>query len=161
MKNHGGIAFVLTCAACATIHGIATAADTQIALKDLPAPVLAMVATNSTGAEIAKVVKQGYRGNVSYLIEFDRDGHKFWDTFSPDGKLTMTQERIPFSQVSTAASAAIHRRAGDVQIKDVTRTMKAGTESYTATIPKDGKTFAVTVDQNGAILGDKEVPAAQ
>ena len=78
----------ITAFACAALSGQAWAEETELAITDVPAAVLATMQKSAAGAKLAEFERETEKGKTVYTATFDgKDGKEMEVTVNPDGTL--------------------------------------------------------------------------
>jgi uncharacterized membrane protein YkoI len=128
----------------------AGAAETKIALKDLPAPVQKAVQEQSKGAVIRGFTKEVENGKTEYEAELTVNGHGKDISFDPAGNIVAVEEEVTLESLPAAARAAIQKAAEGGTLRKVESVTEGGKSFYEADIRKGGKSSEVQVDASGA-----------
>lgn len=128
----------------------AHAAETKVAMKDLPAAVQNAIRDQSKGATIRGLTKEVENGATEYEAELTVDGHGKDISFDPAGHLVSVEEEVKLESLPAAARDAIQKAAEGGTLRKVELVTEHGKSFYEADIRKGGKSSEVQVDSNGA-----------
>jgi len=82
----------ITAFACAALSGQAWAEETELAITDVPAAVLATMQKSAAGAKLAEFERETEKGKTVYTATFDgKDGKEMEVTVNPDGTLVSVE----------------------------------------------------------------------
>jgi len=148
MKAYFGVYVVLL--AANLFSSSARAAETKIAMQDLPIAVQNAVREQSKGATIRGFTKEVENGATEYEAELTVNGHGKDVSFDPAGHLVSVEEEVKLENLPAAARAAIQKAAQGGTLRKVEAVTEHGKSFYEADIRKGGKSSEFQVDSNGA-----------
>jgi uncharacterized membrane protein YkoI len=128
----------------------ARAAETKIAMKDLPAPVQKAVAEQSKGAVVRGFTKEIENGKTEYEAELTVNGHGKDISFDSDGNVIAVEEEVKLESLPAPVRAALQKAAEGGVLREVESVSEGGKSFYEARIRKGGKSSEVQVDRKGA-----------
>jgi uncharacterized membrane protein YkoI len=135
----------------ATVFSInAWAAETKVAMADLPVAVQKAVAEQSKGAVIRGFTKEVEGGATEYEAQLMVTGHGKDISFDAAGKILSVEEEVKLESLPDAVRAAIQKAANGGTLRRVEAVTEGGKFFYEADIRKGGKSSEVQVDKNGA-----------
>jgi hypothetical protein len=134
---------------------LAGAAETRLAMKDLPPAVQKIVQDQTKGADIKGISKETEKGKTIYEVETTVNGKHRDLSFDASGAVTEIEEETAFASIPPAARAAIERKAAGGKIgllETVTHGSAAYYEAqYTA---RNGRKHEVQVKADGSEVKD-------
>jgi uncharacterized membrane protein YkoI len=130
----------------------ARAAETKIAMKDLPVAVQKAVQEQTKGAVIRGFTKEVENGNTEYEAELTVNGHSKDISFDSAGKIVASEEEVKLENLPAAARTAIQKAAEGGALRKVESVTEGGKSFYEASIRKGGKSSEVQVDKDGATI---------
>ena len=86
---------------------LAGAAETRLAMKDLPPAVQKIVQDQTKGADIKGISKETEKGKTIYEVETTVNGKHRDLSFDASGAVTEIEEETAFASIPPAARAAI------------------------------------------------------
>ena len=128
----------------------ARAAETKIAMKDLPAPVQKAVAEQSKGAVVRGFTKEIENGRKEYEAELTVNCHGKDISFDSGGNVIAVEEDVKLESLPTPVRTALQKAAEGGVLRKVESVSEGGKSFYEARIRKGGKSSEVQVDQKGA-----------
>ncbi len=128
----------------------ARAAETKIAMQDLPVAVQNAVKEQSKGATIRGFTKEVENGATEYEAELAVNGHGKDISFDAAGHLVSVEEEVKLENLPAAARAAIQKAAEGGTLRKVESVTEHGKSFYEASIRRGGKSSEIQVDSNGA-----------
>ncbi len=128
----------------------AIAAETKIAMKDLPAAVQKAVAAQSSGAVIRGLTKEVDHGKIEYEAELTVNGHGKDISFDSQGNVVTVEEEVKLESLPAAARATIKKAAQGGTLRKVESITEGGKSFYEASIRTSGKSHEIQVDASGA-----------
>ena len=144
--------FVRTLATVSLPFSFAHAAETKVAMKDLPAPVQKAVEAQTKGATIRGFSKEVENGKVEYEAELTVGGHAKDISFDAGGNVVSVEEEIKLESLPAAVRAAIAKAAEGGTLRKVEAVSEGGKSFYEASIRKAGRGREIQVDATGARL---------
>jgi uncharacterized cupredoxin-like copper-binding protein len=145
--------WIALCVAASAI-GIAGSdqASSKLKLRDLPAPVQAVVKEHSKGGQIRGLAKEVANGKTVYEAELTVNGYTKDIIVDPQGKVLVVEEQTSMEQVPEPARAALTKGIGTGKLLRVEVVTGGGRTSYEAQYVKGGKRGEVHVDPQGKPL---------
>ena len=141
---------ILALAVSVAISAGATAADTKVQMKDLPAAVRKTVqAEEAKGAKIVGLAIEVEGGKTLYEVETTVSGHTRDLLLDAAGRIVETEEETSLDAVPAAVKAALEAHGKVGKVETVTKGVRV---SYEAVVEKNGKKTAVAVNAAGKAI---------
>jgi uncharacterized membrane protein YkoI len=128
----------------------AFAAETKVAMKDLPPAVQRAVGEQSKGAVIRALTKEVENGKTEYEAQLTVTGYSKDISFDAAGNIVSVEEEVKLESLPAAVRAAFEKAAEGGTLRQVESVTEGGKSFYEADIRKGGKSSEVQVDKNGA-----------
>jgi len=134
------------------ITAAAIAAEQEVKLADLPAPVRAAVEKWLAGGTIKKITKEEEAGKVVYDVEATVKGKHAEADIAADGTVLTTEEEIAFDSLPKAVRDAAEKYFGGTKELKASKELDAGKTLYEV----EGKKATVKFDEAGKILEEEK-----
>ncbi|HEV8384402.1 MAG TPA: PepSY-like domain-containing protein [Candidatus Acidoferrales bacterium] len=124
--------------------------ETQVAKKDVPAPVLAAFAKAYPNALVKGYAKESEKGQTMYEVE-SMEGKTHRDvSYSPEGKLLIVEESMDMKDVPAAVQQALEKKFPKAKINLVEKVTEGGSVGYEFKLTTAaGKKVEVKFDADG------------
>ncbi len=125
------------------------AAEVDVQIKDLPAPVRATVKEQTQSAKLRRLTKEIEKGKTYYEVETTVNRQSRDVLIDSGGAVVEVEQTVPLENVPAPARSALLKRAGAGKVLKVESVTKDSTMHYEAVILKNGKKSEVEVSVDG------------
>jgi uncharacterized membrane protein YkoI len=134
---------------------LAGAAETKVAMKDLPPAVQKTVQEQTKGAEIKGISRETENGKTTYEVETVVGGKHRDMEIDAQGMVTEVEEETTLDGIPAAARAAFEKKAAGGRIAMVETLTRGGATFYEAHYTdKSGKKHEMQVKPDGSEVKD-------
>jgi uncharacterized membrane protein YkoI len=128
--------------------------ETQVYMRELPQALQRAIHAHIGRGAPQSITKANEDGELSYEVEFTREGKD--RDFTLDSKGELVQERMFLEELPEAVRAAVNKEAASSKCGEIYTTVDEGEIYYEAEFDMNGKTRTVGFDRKGAIAYQEE-----
>lgn len=132
--------------------------DQPLKLADCPAAVQKTFQAEARGIPIGRVTKEIDENRTVYWTTIVASGRNYSIGVAADGtlkevSLEADEDEVAFAKCPPAVQAAFRRESNDAKIESVDKDVKHGTIVYETVVAVGGRDYAITVAQDGTLVG--------
>lgn len=132
---------------------VALAAETEIPVSKLPAPVRSAIQKLVGTGTVRKTVQEpGDKGGTIYEVAYTLDGRKYEAEISPAGKVLVVDREVALSEVPAPVRKTIEESTVGGKVTKVERAEEGRETYFEAEFRRAGKEHEVKVAPDGKVL---------